>query len=275
MATSVPALTRRSFVGALPGVAVLPLAGTAAAARQAPAAPAIHEEFPAQDPALVREMVGVSHGNLARVQELLERSPALAKASWDWGFGDWESALGAAAHTGNRDIALLLIGKGARPDLFSAAMLGQLEIVRAFVESSSGTTPVQRIAGPHSITLLSHARAGGEPARAVAEYLVALGDADLGPSDEALSDQEKQAYLGEYAFGPGPRDRLRVLEMRGGWLGLEREGGAPRRLFRAGGHAFHPAGAPAVRVTFTVLEARVASLTVHDPHPIVVATRIA
>ena len=94
--------------------------------------------FPQQNPALVREVVGVSHGNFERVREMVDASPALAKAEIDWSFGDWESALGAASHTGNRDIAEYLIEKGARPTIFSATMLGQLKVVRAFVESSPG-----------------------------------------------------------------------------------------------------------------------------------------
>jgi hypothetical protein len=132
------------------------------------------ESFPTQAPELAREMVRVAHFDLKRVQELVEAQPSLARAAWDWGFGDWESALGAASHMGNRPIAEYLISKGARPSLFSAAMLGQLEVVKAFVSAQPGA---QRIRGPHSISLLAHAHAGGEAARSVFEYLQALGDA--------------------------------------------------------------------------------------------------
>ena len=57
---------------------------------------------------LAKEIVGVSHGNLARVRELVQQHPALAKASFDWGYGDRETALGAASHIGRREIAELL-----------------------------------------------------------------------------------------------------------------------------------------------------------------------
>ena len=86
------------------------------------------DQFPTQPPELVREMVTVSHFDLKRVQELVEAHPTLAKASWDWGFGDWEDGLGAASHMGNRPIAEYLISKGARPSLFSATMLWQKPI---------------------------------------------------------------------------------------------------------------------------------------------------
>lgn len=69
---------------------------------------------------------------------MLAEHPALAKCSWDWGYGDWESALGAAAHTGRREIALTLIEHGARVDLFAAAMLGMTDVVRAIVAAQPG-----------------------------------------------------------------------------------------------------------------------------------------
>src|SRR5438128_475472 len=53
----------------------------------------------------VEAMVAKAHGDLDAVRELLDSEPSLANAAWDWGGGDWESALGAAAHMGRRDIA--------------------------------------------------------------------------------------------------------------------------------------------------------------------------
>ena len=48
---------------------------------RSPDQPPVPATFPSHDPALAREMVGVSHGNVARVRELLEAHPALAKAA--------------------------------------------------------------------------------------------------------------------------------------------------------------------------------------------------
>ena len=98
----------------------------------------VYERFPTAPPDLAHEMVTVSHFNMKRVRELVESRPALARAAWDWGFGDWEDALGACSHTGNREIAEYLISKGARPTIFSAAMLGQLDVVKAFIAGSPG-----------------------------------------------------------------------------------------------------------------------------------------
>jgi len=127
-------------------------------------AQSVTDQFPTQAPELIREIVTVSHFDLGRVKELVEVRPELARASWDWGFGDWEACLGAASHMGNRPIAEYLISKGARPSVFSAAMLGQLDVVKAFVAAQPG---VQRIRGPHCISLLAHAKAGGEASRPV------------------------------------------------------------------------------------------------------------
>src|SRR5258708_23280902 len=69
----------------------------------------VRDTFPSQPPELVREMVTVAHFDLKRVKELVEARPALASAGWDWGFGDWETPLGAASHMGNRPIAEYLL----------------------------------------------------------------------------------------------------------------------------------------------------------------------
>lgn len=120
---------------------------------------------------LVQAFVRVAHGDLARVEELLEREPGLVNAAWDWGGGDWETALGAAAHTGQRAIARHLLANGARLDLFAAAMLGELAIVAAIV---AAFPDARHLRGPHGIPLLAHAKMGGEDAVAVVGYLGAL-----------------------------------------------------------------------------------------------------
>lgn len=111
------------------------------------------------------EFVRVGHGNLARVKEMLAEDPKLALASWDWGNGDWETALGGAAHVGQRDIALHLLDHDARQDLFCAAMLGE----RAIVAAALTAHPVlANTAGPHGYTLLYHAAISGDVALAEA-----------------------------------------------------------------------------------------------------------
>jgi hypothetical protein len=120
---------------------------------------------------LVNEFVLKAHGDPGAVKALLEEEPALVNAAWDWGGGDWETGLGAAAHVGRRDIAEYLLERGARMDVFAAAMLGEVGIVRAMLEAQPGLRDAR---GPHGIPLVAHAEAGGEQARAVLDLLHAV-----------------------------------------------------------------------------------------------------
>lgn len=125
----------------------------------------------ALDAKLVQEFVGNAHGDLNRVKELLAGEPGLINATWDWGGGDFETALGAASHMGRRDIAEFLLKHGARLDIFAAAMLGRLDIVKAALAAFPDAI---KTPGPHGIPLIAHAQAGGEEARSVLEYLQSL-----------------------------------------------------------------------------------------------------
>jgi hypothetical protein len=73
---------------------------------------------------------------------------------------------------GRRDIAELLLAQGARLDVFVAAMLGDVETVRAILAAHPET---KGALGPHGIPLRAHADAGGDDARAVLKLLDSLG----------------------------------------------------------------------------------------------------
>jgi hypothetical protein len=126
------------------------------------------ENKQALSPEMVQQFVGNAHGDLERVKELLAQEPALLNAAWDWGGGDWETALGAAAHTGRKEIAEFLLAQGARIDLFAAAMLGKIDIVKAIL---SDNPELKSALGPHGIPLINHAEAGGADALQVVELL--------------------------------------------------------------------------------------------------------
>ncbi len=123
---------------------------------------ALPEQYPAYSADLIKQIVTVAHFDLNKLKELLNPRPHLVKAAWDWGFGDWETPLGAACHMGRRDIAEFLLAKGATPSLFSWVLFGDLPLVRQIVERSPG---IQVTPGPHSISLLAHARMGGKQVR--------------------------------------------------------------------------------------------------------------
>ena len=129
------------------------------------------ERIPALELDLIQEFVAKAHGDFARVKELHGRQPALVNATWDWGGGDFETALGAASPMGHTEIANYLLENGARLDLFAAAMLGKLEIVKAALAVYPNAV---NIPGPHGISLIAHAQAGGEDAKSVLEFLETL-----------------------------------------------------------------------------------------------------
>ncbi len=129
------------------------------------------DKKPALEARLVKEFIIKAHGDLERVKEMLAQEPVLVNATWDWGGGDFETALGGSAHMGRKDIANYLLEYGARIDLFAAAMLGKLEIIKAAL----ATYPeAKNILGPHGIPLIAHAEAGGDESRVVIEFLESL-----------------------------------------------------------------------------------------------------
>ncbi|MEO7368185.1 MAG: ankyrin repeat domain-containing protein [Gemmatimonadaceae bacterium] len=106
----------------------------------------------------VEAFVRAGHSDLAKVKEMLAAQPSIVNASWDWGGGDYETALGGASHMGRRDIAEVLLAAGARLDLFAAAALGKLYIVQA---AAAVFEDILKVPGPHGISLLAHAQKGG------------------------------------------------------------------------------------------------------------------
>lgn len=276
-------LSRRSFFSITSGLSALGIStlATKAWGQALPAVPyAISgaDAFPQQDPSLVKDAVGASHGNFARIRELVEKQPAMARASIDWGFGDWETCIDAAAHVGNKPIADFLLTTGARPTIFSAAMMGQLDTVKAFVAARPG---IQKTNGPHGITLMSHAKAGGPDAAAVVQYLAALGDADTPYPSQPLEPADRDALVGKYVYGPGPRDFFTIdlqqdlFDRRVVALGIDRPNSPSRRgLGHIGNLVFFPTGVPNAKIAFARENGKVTQLTLADPNVMLTAKRV-
>jgi hypothetical protein len=128
---------------------------------------------------LVQDFVIFSHMDLQMVSKLLDKEPALVNSFMDWGGGDWESGLVAAAHMGNRDMATLLLERGARMDIFCAVMMGQLDAVRAFLTLQPKLIDAK---GPHGFSLHFHAQLAGDQAGVMLAYLQSLKRVDLPPN---------------------------------------------------------------------------------------------
>lgn len=173
-------LSRRSFLHTSAGLVASGLFVNLATAQESKTPPPGAGKPPPRPPALPSEMVqtlvGDAHRSLDKVRALVEATPLLANACWDWGGGDFETPLEAAAHTGGREIAEYLLSKGARPSLYAAGMLGQLDLVKAFltVDPKAHLVP-----GPHGFTLLHCVKKGGDPAKPVLDWLLAQGVPDV------------------------------------------------------------------------------------------------
>ena len=133
--------------------------------------PDFPEHHPPFDRARVKRFVIAGHMNLAAVKAMLNEEPKLINGTIDWGNGDFETALGGASHMGRRDIAEFLLEHNARMDIFAATMLGKIDIVKAAVAASPN---IVHVPGPHGIPLIVHAQKGGEPAKAVFDFLQTL-----------------------------------------------------------------------------------------------------
>ncbi len=127
---------------------------------------------------LAQDFVIYAHSDLEMVKKLLSKEPGLLNAVIDWGGGDWECALGGASHMGRRDIVEFLLERGARPDLFCCAMLGQLEIVKSLLTLQPKLIDSK---GPHGFTLHFHAQVGGKDSELVLDYLQSIKKIELKP----------------------------------------------------------------------------------------------
>jgi len=121
---------------------------------------------PEVEAAVVEELVGNAHGNLARVRELLDEHPKALKMRAPWN----ETAVEAATQMGNVPILELLIDRGAPVDFFTACVLGRADKVDAELATDPGRANAR---GVHDLPALYFAAIGGN--LAIAEHLLAAG----------------------------------------------------------------------------------------------------
>ncbi len=143
----------------------------------------------------IRAFILPAHGDLEQVKKLLAEDARLLDAcyeAWD------ETALGAASHVGNREIAEYLLAQGAKLTICAAAMLGDRHQVELFLVSNPN---LANAVGAHGISLLYHAAQSGNTA--VTDLLAAYGNT-----------QEAEFAL-QGAVAHGRADMVRWLLARG------------------------------------------------------------
>jgi len=243
-------VTRRSFIGA--GTVSL-VGGAALAAHRVPAIASDEKSVGVRDSASQkREFVGACHFPIDKVRKMLKGNPDLSRASWDWGFGDYESAIGACSHTGQIAIIDLLLAHGARPTIFTLATLDKVDAIKMYIE----TVPDARATeGPHSISMYRHAQAG--KASRVMEYLESV-NLNIGRELFDTDFSKVSKFVGVFAWRPSQTQRFEIKwAEKSGCLAvstsgiIERnliplaEGLEPNEIF-----AGRPAGSRGARVAF-------------------------
>jgi hypothetical protein len=190
-------ISRRLFTSLSTGL-VLGSAASAASADDKPASAAVprpseaafERDYPAPgfkpswkkpqiNRLLVQDFVIYAHSEPEMTKKLLDKEPALLNASMDWGGGDWETGLGGASHMGRRDIVEFLLDRGARIEIFCAAMMGRLDAVKSFLTLQPRLIDAR---GPHGFTLHFHAQVGGKEAENVLDYLQSIKKIELKPN---------------------------------------------------------------------------------------------
>jgi len=128
---------------------------------------------------LVQDFIIYAHSEPDLAKKLLDKEPALLNAAMDWGGGDWETGLGGASHMGRRDIVEMLLTRGARIDIFCAAMMGRLDAVRSFLALQPALIDAR---GPHGFSLHFHAQVGGKESEEVLDYLQSVKKVEMRPN---------------------------------------------------------------------------------------------
>ncbi|WP_235299566.1 hypothetical protein [Portibacter marinus] len=240
----------------------------------------ISRHFPNIDPEVISQVVGKSHADLDTVMKMVNKRPELARSVWEWRFGDFESAIGAASHVGRRDIVQFLISKDARPTIFTFAMMGNFQALQSIIQNYPG---MQKTMGPHGISLLDHAYAGERmkdnmdkvdllSLEKTIAYLQELGDAG-GLDYLDVSEDESDQFLGDYYYGSEGVEGFTVqLNMRK-MLSLAPIGGFGGAIYKTADHTFIYNGAPSVQIRFNSENNQISSLTVTTPEESIVAVR--
>ncbi len=115
---------------------------------------------------IIDQFVGNAHGNMAVVRELLNQYPSIVGANASWN----ESAIQAAAQTGQVEIVNYLLQQGAEYDICTAAMLGSRECIDDYLKEDAMLINAR---GAHGIPIMYFPAIRGNVE--IADYLLTHG----------------------------------------------------------------------------------------------------
>ncbi|WP_422105527.1 hypothetical protein [Winogradskyella sp.] len=105
----------------------------------------------------IEEFVFAAHSDFDKTKKIVTNKPTIINATNQFIKGDFETALGGAAHMGRKDIADMLLARGARQDIFTMTFFGEDDFIKQMINKSP---ELINAPGPHGFTLLHHARIG-------------------------------------------------------------------------------------------------------------------
>lgn len=164
-------------------------------------------EFPQEQ---IREFVIASHFDLEKVKTMLAENPGLLNVAFEWGPGDFEDGLGAAAHVGNRPIAEFFLAQGVPLTVCAAAMLGRKADVEQFI---AGDSALANAKGAHGIPIMFHAAMSGDTS--IADLLVAKGGGEGIPFALHGAIAHEHLEMARWLLDHGAKDHLDVENYEG------------------------------------------------------------
>jgi uncharacterized protein len=134
----------------------------------------------------IETFVIAAHGDPAKTKAMLAADPSLLHVVWP---RTGETAIEAAAHTGQREIAEFLLAAGSPLDICTAAMLGRRDEVGDFLDDDPALV---NATGAHGIPLLFFVALSGRVD--LADLLVERGGGEAG-KDGALQGAARRGHL--------------------------------------------------------------------------------
>lgn len=118
----------------------------------------------------IKDFVFAAHKDLEKTKMMVEQNPLILNCTNQFKKGDFETALGGASHMGRKDIAEMLVARGARMDIFNLTFLGYTDLAKTIITHNP---QYLKAPGPHGFTLLHHANVGKH--QAFADWLMEQG----------------------------------------------------------------------------------------------------